>query len=415
MKFPDKFLWGSSTASHQVEGGNTNNWSEWEKKNAQRLAAEFPNSFPLLHPDPALKSMGKDPQNYISGSAVDHYNLYEKDFDLMKSLNLNSYRFSIEWSRIEPEKGKIVRKEIDHYIELVAQLRIRGIEPVVTIWHWTHPVWVEHEGGILGKNFLSYYLNFVDLITSEIVDVKYWLTINEPEAVASMGYFYGEWPPQKKGFLNMARCYLALMKCHREGFKIIKRNNPKALVSFAHHRVVFEAFDNSLFTKLSVWFLTFLGNDIPFLLAGKKLDYIALNHYGRSRIKGLGVNIQNENKVLSDIGWEVLPRSIYSALVSLKKYGLPILITENGVADGKDRIRGWMITETLEWLGKAIEEGVNVIGYLHWSFMDNFEWDKGYWPKFGLVEVNRKTMERKVRPSAYVYSKIVKENAVESI
>lgn len=414
VDFPKDFLWGSSTAAHQVEGNNINNWSVWEKENAQRLASEFPNSFPLLRPNENLKVMGKDPSNYISGNAVDHYHRYEEDFDLLKSLGMNSYRFSIEWSRIQPKKGEIDRSEIAHYIEMIAQLRKRGIEPVVTLWHWTHPIWVEDEGGVLGKNFIKYFCEFVDLVTKEITEVRYWITINEPEVVSSLSFYSEEWPPQKKGFINLCRGYLRLMECHRKGYRTIKKNLPNSLVSFAHHRVVFEKGDNSFATTVTNFVYALLSNDMPFVLAGK-IDYIALNHYGRSKLRGWGLNLVNENKVMSDLGWEVYPQSIYTALITLRKYQLPILITENGVADKEDRIRGWFLKEILNNVSRAIKNGTNVIGYLHWSLLDNFEWDKGYWPAFGLIEVERKTMKRKVRASAYVYSEIIRNGIKEGV
>jgi beta-glucosidase len=139
-------------------------------------------------------------------------------------------------------------------------------------------------------------------------------------------------------------------------------------------------------------------------------DFIGLNHYFHNRIN-YGFN-KNENEKLSDVGWELYPEAIYYVLVDLKRYNKPIYITENGLADAKDKQRSWFIFESLKNINRAINEGVNVKGYLHWSLVDNFEWDKGFWPRFGLLEIDYKTLERKVRPSAYFYRDICIANEI---
>ena len=158
LRFPDNFYWGSATSSHQVECANKNDWTEWEKKNAQSQAQKGGSTF--IKPnkkEKILLAQARKPDNYISGRACDHYNKYEEDFDIIKSLNQNAYRFSIEWSRIEPEEGKFDEKEIEHYREVIRALRERGIEPFVTLWHWTLPLWMRDKGGVKSKEFPKYF------------------------------------------------------------------------------------------------------------------------------------------------------------------------------------------------------------------------------------------------------------------
>lgn len=192
-KFPKDFLWGSATSAHQVEGGNRNDWTEWEMKNAERLSKESGGKYP--------------PENYISGQACDHYNRFREDFDIAKSLNQNTHRFSIEWSRIEPEEGEWNEKEIQHYQEVINALRERGIEPFVTLWHWTIPVWMRNKGGMESKEFPKYFTRFCEYVVKNIKGVNFWMTLNEPTSVIFNSYLRGTWPPQKKSATSALKVY----------------------------------------------------------------------------------------------------------------------------------------------------------------------------------------------------------------
>ena len=173
FQFPKGFYWGSATSAHQVEGDNVNDWSEWEKENAERLAKEAENKFGHLPNWSDIKEQAQSPQNYISGRACDHYNRYEEDFDIAKSLGHNAHRFSIEWSRIEPEEGKFNEKEIEHYRKVIKALKKRDIEPFVTLWHWTLPIWLADKGGVRNKKFILYFGRYVSKIVGEFnSDVK---------------------------------------------------------------------------------------------------------------------------------------------------------------------------------------------------------------------------------------------------
>lgn len=379
LKFPEGFLWGAATSAYQVEGGINN--CDWAKV-------------------------------YPAGIACDHYNRYEEDFDIAKSLGHNAHRFSIEWSRIEPEEGKFDEKEIEHYRNVIKALRARGMEPFVTLWHWTLPYWVAKMGGWEKRKTIKYFERYVEKIIEELGnDVKFWITLNEPEIYSGNSYLKGIWTPQKKNFISYFLVTCNLIKAHRKAYEIIKKINPAAQAGIAKNNIYFEAYQNKFVNRLlkkiiDWWWNFYFLNQIK-----NEQDFIGLNHYFHNRINR-GFN-KNENKKISDMGWELYPEAIYYVLKDLRKYNKPIYITENGLADAADKNREWFIKESLKNIHKAIQEGVDVRGYLYWSLLDNFEWDKGFWPRFGLVEIDYKTMERKIRPSAREYKKIVAKNAIE--
>lgn len=407
LKFPKGFYWGSATSAHQVEGNNVNDWSEWEKKNAERLAKEAKEKWQPWQQEKFPEMF--NPENYISGRACDHYHLYEQDFDIAKKLGHNAHRFSIEWSRIEPEQGKFNEKEIEHYRKVILALKKRGIEPFVTLWHWTNPLWIRDKGGWENKKITDYFERYAEKISNALGEnVKFWITLNEPEIYASNSYFAGVWPPQKKNLFAYLRVLNNLIKAHRKAYGVIKKANSNSKIGIAKNNIYFEAYQNRLVNRVLKKFIDWWWNFYFLNRIRNHQDFIGLNHYFHNRIN-YGFN-KNENKKISDIGWELYPEAIYYILKDLKRFNKPIYITENGLADGGDKKRSWFILESLKNIGKAINEGVNARGYLHWSLMDNFEWDKGFWPRFGLVEVNYKTFERKIRPSALQYAKICKTN-----
>jgi len=234
LEFPKGFYWGAATSSHQVEGNNHNDWSQWEKKNAGRLVKEaivlqesknlWSEQVLNYHPNPL------EVENYISGRACDHYNRFREDFDIAKTLGHNAHRFSIEWSRIEPEEGKFDEKEIEHYRQVILALKERGIEPFVTLWHWTLPIWLAQKGGVRNKDFPKYFERYVNEIVRSFNSVKYWLTINEPEIYALNSYSRGRWPPQKRGALNFYLTVRTLIKAHERAYGAIKKILPLSVV-----------------------------------------------------------------------------------------------------------------------------------------------------------------------------------------
>ncbi len=397
LEFPKGFLWGAATSAHQVEGNNRNDWTEWEAVNAERLSKENGGKYP--------------PENFISGRACDHYNRFREDFDIAKSLGHNANRFSIEWSRIEPEEGKWDEKEIEHYREVIKALRERGIEPFVTIWHWTLPVWLRDKGGVLSTNFPEYFKKYAKKIASELgSEIQFWITVNEPEIYAMNSYLRGKWPPQRKSLRLYIRVMRNLAEAHRSAYKTIHNDHPEAKVGAATNLSYFEAGSGTA-NQLLKWLAERYWNYYFLRKTTAYFDFIGLNYYFHNRIY-YGFN-KNVNKIISDLGWEVYPDGLYHVLKDLAELKKPIYITENGMADAKDLYRADFIKNSLKNIHKAMSENADVRGYLHWSLLDNFEWESGFGPRFGLVEMDYKTLERRIRQSAYEYAKIAKENALE--
>jgi len=385
LKFPCGFLWGAAVSSYQVEGNIDNcDWS-----------ADFP-----------------------AGKACQYYSKYEKYFDIAKELNQNIHRFSLEWSRIQPEEGKFDRLEIEHCRKVLVALRERGIKSMVTVWHWTLPVWFSEIGGWESSKSNDYFQQYLKFVAEELGDlVDYWIILNEPEIYISLAYFLGKFPPQRKMSARSAFVYKNLINAHRMGYDTIHDIIPAAKVSSALNMSYVDSFDNgSLTNNISSKIWNRLRNGLFIDCFGGKLDYISVNYYFHDRIKidirkiPFIFRIQNENKEVSDLGWEIYPEGIYNILIDLKRHNLPIFITENGLADKKDSQRAKYIKEHLKYVHKAIISGADVRGYLYWSLIDNFEWTFGFNPRFGLVEMNYDTLETKIRPSAYIYSQICKNN-----
>jgi beta-glucosidase len=413
MVFPKGFLFGSATSSHQVEGNNKNDWSEWEHANCARLADETAKrntNAPTRMSDYILQSY-PDPfskENFISGVACDHYNRFRDDFDIAKQLGHNAHRFSIEWSRIEPEEGKFDEKEIEHYRQVILALKERSIEPFVSLWHWPIPLWLRDKGGWLFSETPEYFKNYSRKVVSELgSEVKFWITLNEPGIYAANSFLKGIWPPQSKNPISYLLAISNLVKAHKLAYKEIKKINSSAQIGIAQNIVWFEIDDsnptNLFLKKIADWWV----NDYFLNKIKREQDFIGVNSYFHNLINlGFG---KNKNEKISDVGWEIKPESLYHSVKTVSKYKKPIYVTENGLADTQDIYRVDFIKESLSWLFKAINEGVDVRGYLHWSLLDNFEWAHGFWPRFGLVEIDYKTLERKIRSSAFEYKKIIED------
>lgn len=399
LKFPSGFLWGTAISAHQVEGGNFNDWTEWEKS-AKRIQA--------------LKKAGQNPQDYISGQACDHYHRFEEDFDLAKNLNNNALRFSIEWSRLEPEPGKFNQKEIEHYRKVLLALRERDLEPFVTLWHWTNPWWLAAKGGWANKNVIDYFGRYTKIIVKELGDlINFWVTLNEPLIHLGAGYIIGYFPPQKRNIFLAWPVFENLVKAHQRAYQIIHIHQSKAKVGVANLINYFEpAHPWSPLEKLMAGLAHYFWNHRFLQKTKNYLDYIGLDYYQHDRIVFYPPFRKNLNEKVSDMGWEIYPEGIYHILKYLKSFHLPIYILENGLADREDKQRADYILDHLKWVHRAIQEGVDVRGYFHWSLIDNFEWAFGFWPRFGLYQVDYQTMERIPRPSAQIYAKICQENSI---
>jgi beta-glucosidase len=404
-------MWGAATASHQVEGDNRgNDW--WEAENTGLLP-------------------------YRSGAACDHYRLYEQDFDLARDLGHNAHRLSIEWSRIEPESGVWSRAAVEHYGRVLRALRERGIEPVVTLHHFTNPVWFARRGGWLGRDCDKIFARYVEFVASRLHGVKYWITINEPTVLVKHGYVTGDWPPFIKGSpLRAARALRGLARAHLAAYRALHRVQPDVLVSFAHSAPHIIACDGDrpldrCSASLRDWilnrsFFRLIGLDLDEPATPQAaLDWVGLNYYTRTIVRhgwsGRALLVGTEcfephhggAAARNAFGWRICADGLRAVLERFGKLGLPVMVTENGIPSDSDQIRVEFIRSHVQAVARAVAAGVNVLGYLHWTLMDNFEWALGTTAKFGLAAVNPQTQLRTPRPSATAYADICRRNAVE--
>lgn len=408
LKFPKDFLWGAATAAHQVEGGLHNQWTEWEAEHAKVLAAQAPYTLNYMKSWPRIQKQAEDPDNYVSGRGVDHYQRYREDFQILKQLHMNAFRCSIEWSRIEPTEGAWDAAQIDHYRRYLGALKELGVTPIVTLFHFTLPVWFAKKGGFEKRRNVKYFIRFAEKILAEFGQELEWIiTINEPTIYANESYLHGSWPPNKTGKWR-AFCVLNnLLYAHRRVYKLTKRSR-RHKVSIAHHYSEFYPGDDAWLTVKSAAWMDYRANHYALRRVAKYSDFLAVNYYGSNRV--YGYRAHNPNERLSDLGWDMQPERLLYVLKEMDaRYGLPVMISENGLADSRDAYRKWWLTETIKAMHGALKDDVKLIGYLHWSLLDNFEWDKGYWPKFGLVDVDRKTMKRRIRPSAIWLSEVIRK------
>ena len=391
-RFPQNFLWGSATSAHQIEGDNTNNdW--WDAEQKGRLP-------------------------HKSGKACDSYNRYEEDFDLAKAMGNNAHRFSIEWSRIESKEGQFSEEAIEHYRKMIQALRARGLEPFVTLHHFTNPTWFSQKGGWTNKKSPEYFERYVEYVASHLgSEVKYWITINEPVIVTSQGYLKGAWPPFfKKSIFGWLKALDNMAKAHKLAYKILHNKNPHSSIGSSHainwytpaHSGILGMMEFVIIPPVKFfkdrWFLTkTVGCN----------DFIGIQYYSRYKFSFSRGFFHDGKEEHSDFGWEIYPEGLYRVVGEIyKKYKKPIYITENGISDADDDQRPEFIKSHLKWLHKAIEEGADVRGYFYWSLSDNFEWAEGFTQRFGLVEVDFETFERKMRPSGEVYKNICETNSI---
>ena len=406
--FSDDFLWGASVSAHQAEGGNHNQWTVWELAHAAELAKTAEKRLGWMPSWPDIKTEAANPNSYISGDGVKHYQKFEDDFDILQKLNLNSFRFSIEWSRLEPEPGQWNQAEIEHYRSYIKALKSRGIEPVLNIWHWTHPVWFGEMGGFKYRRNLKYFERLVQKIVEEYGDdVKYYLTINEPIVYSVFGYLRTDttsgmmWPPAEKSAASLLRVFWNLVQAHRRAYKIIKRHRPSAMVGIASQLGNIQAKDShDIFDTLSTKLMRAAWNWAFLHRIRRQQDFVGINYYFTSYYDNW-FREDNPKLPLNDLGWYMEPEGLYPLLLrTWAHYKKPIMISENGVADQHDQFRQWWIEETIVAMERSMSQGVKIIGYFHWSLLDNFEWATGWLAKFGLVEVDRQNgMKRTIRPS----------------
>ncbi len=402
LKFPKGFLWGASTSAYQIEGGITNDWSQWESS-VKRIKK--------------LKKKGKDYREFICGSACDSWHKFEEDLKVIKELNLGAYRMGVEWARIEPMEGQYDMKTIVRYREMLTQLKKEKIKVVLTIWHWTNPVWVSMDHGWADKETVKRYARFTEFLTNELGDlVDFWVTLNEPMVHVLNGYMIAKFPPNKRCFKTAGKVMKNLVNAHKEAYQVIHRKYPKAKVGIAQ---ITNHIEPARKWCLPEVFMAKLAHNMwnhSFLKKIKNhMDYIGFDYYFHDRIVWHPpFKKKKKNVRVNDMGWEIYPEGIYHVLKYLNKFNKPIYVMENGIPDSRDELRRDFIRDHLEHCHRAIKEGVNLKGYFHWSLLDNFEWAAGWEQKFGLVEVDRDNdFKRTIKKSARGYAEICKNNGIK--
>ena len=322
---------------------------------------------------------------------------------------MNAFRLSIEWSRIEPEQGAWQVQEVEHYKAVLAACKAREIEPIVTLFHFTLPVWFAAMGGFEKASNVKYFVDFAERIMRELgTKVKYVITVNEPEVYASQSYVEGVWPPQRTNRRLALTVTRNLAKAHNQIAAKLHAASRRYKVSVAKNYSYIYAGDDAKLSMKSAPLAQWWGNDLFLRKVVKSCDFIGLNYYFSDRI--YGYRVHNPEEQTSDVGWDLQPQNLEQALVQLhERYGKPIFITENGVADADDRYRVNWLVRTVVAMQQAMDQGVDLIGYLHWSLTDNFEWEKGFWPRFGLFAVDYETLARKPRSSAIWLAKFLKK------
>ena len=338
----------------------------------------------------------------------------------------NCHRLSIEWSRIEPEEGKFSRKELRHYLDVIIALRKRNIEPMVTLHHFTNPIWLARSGGWENKRCVERFLRYCDVVTRALAKhVHYWVTINEPTIYISHSYLFGAWPPQAKSLLKAAAVEENMFSAHIRVFRQIHKayeelKLPAPAIGIAQNVMAFVPCTPELKNRFAaslrdkVYNLAFLDR----IMQHKAMDFIGINYYSRQLVElkswgipNLATDVCKDNHhpvKKNSLGWDIYPKGLYDLLLELKQYDLPVIITENGICTLDDDLRWEYLSGHLKNIHRAMKKGVAVKGYLYWSLMDNFEWDKGFSPRFGLIGIDYKTYKRTVRKSARKFARVCK-------
>ncbi|MBN2351713.1 MAG: glycoside hydrolase family 1 protein [Spirochaetales bacterium] len=417
LRFPAGFLWGAAASSHQVEGGNYNNWTEWE-------------SVP-----------GHIADGSKSGKACDHYRRFEKDFDDLKRLGYNTHRLSIEWSRLEPRPGEWNEKEFGHYRRVLGALKKRGLKPMVTLHHFTNPIWFERMGAFAHPEAPAIFERFAVRAAEELGNgIKLWCTINEPVIYSHFGYLDGIWPPGKNDFGLASRVLRGMIEAHLLAYRALHRLlGPDIMAGVAMHFRLFDPLrPGNAADRFSAGVLDFFLNR-SFLIALVKgvlypplgvrkrlrrgagaVDFIGVNYYTREMVRfnprrgdALFAEMSTRPGAKSNsLGWEIYPQGLYRVLAYCSRFGLPLYVTENGTTEIDDADRTAFIASHLEAAHRAVRAGADVRGYYYWSALDNFEWAEGYTARFGLIGVDFKTQKRTIRGSARFLAKVARQNAL---
>jgi beta-glucosidase len=387
-RFPDGFDWGTATAAHQIEGGNVNNdWWAFEHTPGSGCVSS-------------------------SGDACDSWNRWQEDVDLVADLGLSSYRFSIEWSRIEPAEGEWSHAAIAHYRGICEALAERGVTPVVTLHHFTTPLWQVAKGGWAEPTTAEAFARFAGRVAKELgPGVGRFCTLNEPNGVAFTGYAFGMFPPGHTDLDELRRADETFIRGHRLAYDAVKEyvgNTPVGLTLILHDYQVAEGGEAKAAEAVA--------HEDQYLDAAAGDDFIGVQTYSRMRMGPDGwIGPEKDVPVVASMGYERWPDALEATIRrTWDRTGgrSRIYVTENGIAAEDDADRIAFVSEALGGVQRALADGIDVGGYTYWSLLDNFEWALGYGPRFGLVEVDRTTFERRPKPSARWFASVAAANAL---
>lgn len=406
--FPEGFLWGASTAGHQVEGNNSNS-DLW-------LFEQLP------------VTVFREP----SGAACNSWELWERDLDVVKELGLNTYRFSVEWARIEPERGVYSHTALAHYAAVLDGCRARGLEPVVTYNHFVAPLWFTARGGWLAADAPQIFADYCTAVTQALGErFTYALTLNEPNIRNILDY--AGLPDFVEGILRgmLAEAERQLGVERVRGVQFFFPEDAVAMrAALAEGHRAARAAIKAIAPQMKVGLGLAMMDDVAIgdapMLADKRRDcydtwfelareddFIGVQNYSRSIFGPNGLIHPPAGSPVNQGGEETYPPSLANCVrFAHEQTGVPVLITEHGLSTTDDRRRAEFIVAALAHLHDVIEGGTPVLGYCHWSLLDNFEWVSGYEPKFGLVAVDEITFERTPKPSAFVLGAIAAANGV---
>ncbi|ACL69240.1 glycoside hydrolase family 1 protein [Halothermothrix orenii] len=421
LKLPQDLLLGAATSALQIEGGDkNNNWYQW-----------------------CEEGHIKDGSHCLN--ANDHWNRYREDIELIKKLGLETYRMGLEWSRIEHQPGKFSKEGIEHYRDEITLLLENGVVPLVTLHHFSHPLWLVNKGGWGNKKVVDYFKRYTEYVVENLGDlVSDWITINEPNVFLYNGYVEGIWPPGKNNIFSMFRAMKNMIKAHIVSYKTIHQVRSKhnfegeTRVGVANHVRLFDPAGNKKIHGIPARLLDYffhrlvmegmargkfmfpIGTGGHPLGEGRYYDFIGINYYTRDIIKftlnpaSLFARMEvKEGADTSDLGWEIYPVGLKRVCRKYyEEYQAPVFITENGICDKGDTKRGHFIYDHLKEVVKLINEGIPVERYYYWTLIDNFEWIEGESARFGLIHNDFKTQKRSIRISGYFYGKICKTKEI---
>jgi beta-glucosidase len=412
------FLWGVATSAYQIEGAAENDWTEWECRGRLR--------FPEIR----------------CGPATGHTEKWRSDLSLLPTIGANAYRYSVEWSRLEPRPGEFDEAALLRERERVEHLERLSIHPVVTLHHYTHPLWFWREGGWENPKSVDWFRRLAERVGAALPGVRTWVTLNEPIVFVLGGYLGGLIPPGKKSFASAARALEHLLRAHAEAAAVLSERPSGGRAGIAHNMLDFapdrpdsvldrklvdaaeQLYNRSLIEALATgrmrWSFPGEGKavfsvaDLP-AAAG----FFGVNYYSRIhlRFRGLPGPVGEffyrdpRGRGLTDMGWEIHPEGFDRILRDAAKAGLPVLVTENGIATADDAHRRRFLHEHALIVRHSVDAGLPIEGYFYWSLLDNFEWLEGFRPRFGLFGVDYATLARRRRPSADLFASIGKSFA----